>query len=84
MRYLVGVRKDVVKIGGIIIGILGAILFVAHFVMAEFYPEQHGYFSHQIRAVDGAIVMAFGAAIYLIGIWRGKRSKSFDKRSKSL
>lgn len=75
-------RYEVVKIGGIIIGLLGAILFAAHFVLAEFYPEQNGYFSHQIRAVDGAIVAAFGMAVYFIGFWRVKRKSRPDVRSK--
>lgn len=61
------------KIGGIIIGLLGAILFAVHFILAEFYPEQHGYFSHQVRAADAVIVVVFGGVIYCVGVWRGSR-----------
>lgn len=63
------------KIGGIIIGLLGAILFGGHFILSEFYPEQYGYFSHQVRAVDGVVVLVFGAAIHFIGMWRTNRKK---------
>lgn len=58
-----------------IIGLLGAFLFAAHFIMSDHYPEQYGYFSHQVRAVDGLIVVVFGVVIYLIGVWRGIRKK---------
>lgn len=71
------------KTGGIIIGLIGLILFIGHFVLARFFPEQFGYFSHQVRAVDGLIAMVFGGVIYFIGARRAKRRKERNPRSKS-
>lgn len=60
------------KTGGIIIGIIGATLFVWHLIKVGFNPDYVGYASHQVMALNAVILIVFGTVIYFIG---GRRLK---------
>ena len=56
------------KIGGIVIGIIGVMLFFWHLFRGEFDPNYHfGYASHQVMSVDSLILIAAGTVFYFWG-----------------
>lgn len=64
------------KTGGLIIGIIGATLFVWHLIKVGVNPDYEGYASHQVMALNAVILIIFGSALYFMG----KRSLK-NKRS---
>ena len=63
------------KTGGIIIGIIGATLFIWHLVKVVSNPDYEGYASHQVMALNAVILMIFGTVIYFMGRWRLKHKR---------
>jgi hypothetical protein len=61
------------KIGGLILSILGSGLFVWHMVRVRMNPDYEGYASHQVMAMNAVILVIFGAVLYFVGRWREKR-----------
>jgi hypothetical protein len=63
------------KIGGIVISIIGIALFAWHLIRVSSNPDYIGYASHQVMSVNGVIVFLFGIALYFMGRWRDKRKR---------
>lgn len=63
------------KIGGIVISIIGIALFAWHLIRVSSNPDYIGYASHQVMSVNGLIVFLFGMALYFMGRWRDKRKR---------
>ena len=65
------------RIGGIVIGVIGILLFFWHLFRGEVDPDYHlGYASHQIMSVDSLILIGAGAVFYFWG-----RRRSSGRRS---
>lgn len=60
------------KTGGIIIGIIGATLFIWHLVKVVSNPIYEGYASHQVMSIDAVILIIFGTVLYFMGKRRTK------------
>lgn len=63
------------RTGGIVIGIIGAVLFVWHVLRVTSQPDYEGYASHQVMSVNAAVLLIFGAVIYFMGTRRMKRMR---------
>lgn len=56
------------KILGIIVGIIGAILFVWHLIKVMLDKETNtGIFTHHIMSLVGGILIIVGTGIYILG-----------------
>ena len=61
------------KILGIIIGIIGAVLFVWHLVKVMMDMESNtGIFTHHILSLTGGILIIVGTGIYILGRRRNR------------
>lgn len=61
------------KIAGIIVGIIGAILFVWHLVKVMLDMETStGIFTHHILSLVGGVIMIVGIGIYILGRRRNR------------
>lgn len=64
------------KIFGIIIGVIGAAMFVWHLVKVLFgLEEQTGVLSHHWLSLIGAVIMFVGIGLYAVGRERIARKK---------
>ena len=63
------------KTGGLIIGIIGATLFVWHLIKVGVNPDYEGYASHQVMALNAVILIIFGTVIYFMGRRRLKHKR---------
>ena len=61
------------KIGGLISSIIGIGLFTWHLIRVRMNPDYEGYASHKVMAMNAVILIIFGAVLYFIGRWKGKR-----------
>lgn len=56
------------RMGGIVIGIIGVTLFLWHLFRGETDADYHfGYASHQVMSVDSPILIVAGAVFYFWG-----------------
>jgi hypothetical protein len=63
------------KIGGIVIGIAGILLFFWHLFKGTSNPDYSiGYASHPVMSVDSVILVVVGAIFYFWGRHRHKRN----------
>ena len=65
----------VMKTGGIMIGIIGATLFIWHLVKVVSNPDYEGYASHQVMAVNAVVLIIFGTVLYFMGKRRTKHKR---------
>lgn len=69
------------KIGGIIIGIAGVVLFFWHLYLGGMDADfNFGYASHHVRSVDGVILVVVGVVFYIWGRHRYKRQMLTARR----
>lgn len=68
-------QSFLMKIGGIVIIIIGATLFIWHLIKVGFNPDYVGYASHQVMALNAVLLIIFGTVIYFMGRWRVKHKK---------
>ncbi len=61
------------KTGGIVISIIGVVLFAWHLIRVSSDPDYIGYASHQVMSVNGVLVFVFGLTLYFMGRWRKNR-----------
>ena len=71
------------KTGGIIIGIIGATLFIWHLAKVASNPDYEGYASHQVMASNAVILLVFGTALYFMGKRRTKHKRRAAVRDES-
>lgn len=71
------------KTGGVIIGIIGAALFVWHLFKVVSNPDYEGYASHQVMAMNAMILVVVGTGFYFWGRWRSNRYAKSAPRSSS-
>jgi len=64
------------KIGGLVISVIGIALFAWHLIRVSSNPDYIGYASHQVMSINGVIVLVFGVSLYFMGRWRKKRRGS--------
>ena len=64
------------KLLGVLVGILGAILLIWHLVKAATNTEtMSGITTHHLLSLAGGILIIVGTSIYILGRRRGRRSR---------
>ena len=62
------------RVGGLVIGIAGIVLFLWHLLRAAMASDpRSGYDSHQVMSVDSAILLGLGIIFYFLGRHRHRR-----------
>ena len=68
------------KIGGIVIGVAGILLFFWHLFRGMSNPDYGiGYASHPVMSVDSVILIVLGAIFYFWGRHRPQRTTLTDR-----